>query len=364
MILIIAIVVAVLFFTNIIRGGKKIQELERSIAVLPFINDSPADSNKYYLNGIMEEVTLNLQAIKELRVPGRTSVEKYRNTTKSIPEIARELGVSYIVEGSGEKNGKMIRLRIQLLEGRKDKHIWGEPYELVLESPENISRLESQIAQSIAAELKAVITPEEKQLIERTPTASLTAHNFYLRGNYEQSKYSERDSSTRSALDRADRLYKKALENDPSYAQAYVGMAQVYWNKYYWETFISENFLDSVLILTNKALSIDGQLSEAHRLKGNYYRQIGDYEQAIKELSKAVEFNPNDGEAYYRRAEILYFNNSDYDKSLEDFQIALSLVPESLLPDLYRDLSWEYLLLGFVEKANYYCEEAFTLINS
>ncbi len=337
-------------------------KLEKSIAVLPFRNDTPVDSNKHFIDGIMEEVLLNLQTLNDLRVLSRTSVELYRNTTKSIPEIARELGVNYIVEGSGQKSGKNFRLRVQLIRAKgKETHMWANSYEQEIKDTKVIFNIQSQIAQSIAGELKTIITPEEKQLIERTPTASITAHNFYLRGNYEQSKYSDRDSSTRTALDRADRLYKKALENDPSYAQAYVGMALVYWNKYYWETFISENFLDSVLILTNKALSIDGQLSEAHRLKGNYYRQIGDYEQAIKELSKAIEFNPNDGEAFYRRAEILYFNNSDYAKSLEDFQIAISLVPESLLPDLYRDLCWEYLLLGFVEKANYYCEQAFTL---
>ncbi len=125
-ILLIVIVVTVLFFTDIIGGGKKIQEIEKSIAVLPFRNDSPIDSNKHFINGIMEEALLNLQAIKDLRVLTRTSVEQYRNTTKEIPEIARELGVNYIVEGSGQKIGNAFRLRVQLIKGKEKKLISGQ----------------------------------------------------------------------------------------------------------------------------------------------------------------------------------------------------------------------------------------------
>src|SRR4030042_335807 len=133
--LVVMSIVVVLLVFNIIGGERQTKEIEKSIAVLPFINDSQDEENTYFINGIMEEVLLTLQAIKDLRVPGRTSVEQYRNPTKSIPEIAKELGVSYIVEGSGQKYGNTFRLRVQLLEGAKDRHLWGESYEEIIDSP-------------------------------------------------------------------------------------------------------------------------------------------------------------------------------------------------------------------------------------
>jgi hypothetical protein len=115
--LVVMAIVVVLFVFNIIGGERQTKALEKSIAVLPFIDDSKNEENTSFINGLMDEVLINLQTIKDLRVPGRTSVEQYRNNvTKSIPEIARELGVNYIVEGSGQKYGNTFRLRVQLLE--------------------------------------------------------------------------------------------------------------------------------------------------------------------------------------------------------------------------------------------------------
>jgi TolB-like protein len=181
--LVVAIVVVVLFIFNVIGGEKQTNELDKSIAVLPFIDDSQDKENTSFINGIMDEVLINLQTIRDLRVPGRTSVEQYRNNeTKSIPEIAKELDVNYIVEGSGQKYGSTFRLRVQLIEAAKDRHLWGESYEQKIERVEDIFSVQNQIAISIAAELKAIITPEEKQLIEKTPTASLQAYDYYQRG--------------------------------------------------------------------------------------------------------------------------------------------------------------------------------------
>ena len=173
------VIVGLIVLNVLSRSGKK-EMLEKSIAVLPFINDSPDEENTYFINGIMEEVLLNLQSIKELRVPGRTSVEQYRTQNKSIPEIAEELGVNYIVEGSGQKYGDRIVLRVQLLEGATDKHLWGDSYEKEITSTEVIIGIQSQIAQAIAAELQAVITPEEKLIIEKIPTTDLQ-HTIYIR---------------------------------------------------------------------------------------------------------------------------------------------------------------------------------------
>jgi TolB-like protein len=146
-------------------------QLEKTIAVLPFINDSPNDSNQYFINGFMEDVLNHLQTIKDLHPISRTSAEKYRKTTKSIPEIAKELSVNYIVEGDMQRYGNSIRLSVNLFKAlKKELKLWGKTYEKTINDATDIFSLQSQIAQSIATELEAVITPKEKLLIEKTPT--------------------------------------------------------------------------------------------------------------------------------------------------------------------------------------------------
>ena len=131
----------------------------------------------------MEEVLNNLQRIKDLRVISRTSVEQYRNQTKPIPEIAKELGVNYIVEGSAQKYGNSFRLRTQLIMAAKKSHLWGESYQQKILRSKIFSLIQSQIAEAIAKELKAVITPEEKLLIEKIPTKQIDAYDAYLKGS-------------------------------------------------------------------------------------------------------------------------------------------------------------------------------------
>ena len=130
LIVLIVIVIAVLLFTDIIGNGKQIKELEKSIAVLPFINETPVDSNKYFINGLMEEVLNNLQKIKDFRVLSRTSTEQYRGSNKPpISKIAKQLDVNYIVEGSGQKYGNKFVLRVQLIAVKNEKHLWGESFQ-------------------------------------------------------------------------------------------------------------------------------------------------------------------------------------------------------------------------------------------
>jgi len=360
--LFIALVLIILGFLFVPRLLKPPKELEKSIAVLPFINDSPDTTTTYFINGLMDEIIIKLQTIKVLRVLGRTSVEQYRNiSNKSASEIARELGVNYIIEGSGQKYDNAFRLRVQLVRAKgRESHLWANFYEQEIRNPKDIFSIQNQIAQAIATELKAVITPEEKQLIEKTPTTSLTAYNFYQRGQEEQSKYKQLNPSTRVALDRADKLYRKALECDSAFAQAYVGMAYVYLYKHSNETYFSENFLDSVLILVNKALSIDDQLSEAYITRGYYYNSKGLTKQAIEEFNKALKYNLNDYQAYLEKG-ILFRILGDYVQSIENYHEVVKRYHGKNLPGYLRSLSQLYSDIGFNEKAKYYRQEALTL---
>jgi TolB-like protein len=354
-------VIVTLIVLNIIPRRKHTEEIamrDKSIAVLPFINDSPDQERMYFINGIMESVLNNLCMIEDLRVPGRTSVEQYRNNPKPIPVVAEEMNVDYILEGSGHRDGNNVRLIVQLLDGRKDQHLWSKTYDADIEE---IFSMQSEIAQLIAAEIEAIITPEEKQLIEKVPTTSLTALDFYQRGREEHYHYWS-DNDNKEALENAEDFYYKALEYDSSFALAYVGLANVYQDKHYWETFLSEDFLDSVLFLADIALSYDNQLSEAYNKKGYYYSQKGRTDQAIAEYEKAIRFNPNDWLAYAMSAN-LYIMSDDLVKTISYRHKAVSLNHGPELSSLLRDLGYIYNNAGFIEKAKFYNQEALKLNN-
>ena len=335
-------------------SGSQLNKPEKSIAVLPFKNLSDSAANQYFIDGLMEEILADLSKIHELKVISRTSVEPFRGTDKSSSEIAKKLKVDYLVEGSGQKYGDNFRLRIQLIDAMNDRHIWTELYEQEIKEVKDIFGIQSQIAQSIAAELKAVITPEEKQLIEKTPTISLTALNYYQKGRDEFAKYLI-NNNNREDLSKADYYYRRALEYDPEYAQAYTGLAMIYKNKNIRQEYFSENYLDSVRILTDIALKYDDKASEAYVLMGDYYSEKGDVQKALEEYNLAIKINPNSWEAYWGRV-----NLSVYDENVNwiyDCNKALSLVHGTERQLILRSLSGAYAQFGFLDLARkYYLE--------
>jgi TolB-like protein/tetratricopeptide (TPR) repeat protein len=355
-------VVGAFVIYKIIDSGNQTQDLtklEKSIAVLPFINDSHDEENTYFINGIMDEVLNNLQKIKDFRVLSRTSAEKYRGSTKfSIPEIAKALDANYIVEGSGQKYGNTFRLRVQLIAAKNEKHLWAESYEQEIKDTKDIFKIQSQIAQTIASELKATITPDEKQLIEKTSTTNLTAYDFYQRGRAEHTKYWI-DNGNRAALKKAEDFYHKALEYDSTFAQAYTGLARVFWDKHYWEEYFSENYMDSVLFLCDIALSFDKQLAEAYTVKGQYFHIKGNINKAIDEYDKALKINPNSWEAYSGKGYL--YENDDQLMTIENLQKAASLNHGPEFVSLIRRLSEAYDRSGFIEEAKNYNAEALKL---
>jgi TolB-like protein len=157
-ILLVLLLVIVGYF--IIRNlSKSPKPVEKSIAVLPFVNESPSDSNQYFINGVMEEILNNLQKTKDFEVLSRTSVEPFRNTTEPIPEIGRNLGVTYIVEGSGQKFGNTYNLRVQLIDTKNNKSLWAESYNKEILNAKDIYNIQTEISEAIVNEIKALITP-------------------------------------------------------------------------------------------------------------------------------------------------------------------------------------------------------------
>jgi TolB-like protein/Tfp pilus assembly protein PilF len=220
---VIILVLIVLGYSFLPKVLKPSGLIEKSIAVLPFINDSPNDSNQYFINGFMEDVLNHLQTIRELHPISRTSAEKYRKTTKSIPEIAKELSVNYIVEGDMQRYGNNIRLSVNLFKAlKKEFKLWGKTYEKKINDATDIFSLQSQIAQSIATELEAAITTKEKKLIEKIPTENLESYEDYLKGRFYLEKMTTND------FDTAMYYFNLAKEMDPRYALAYAGICEVW----------------------------------------------------------------------------------------------------------------------------------------
>jgi TolB-like protein len=348
---------------KIIEGSKKANDvitLEKSIAVLPFKLLSDEPDKQYLADGMMDAITLHLSKIKDLRVMSRTSVEQYRGTTKTTHVIGKELAVEYLLEGSFQKYGDNVKLIVQLIKTKEESHAWGDEYN---NKWSEVFSLQSVVAQKIASELNAVISPEEKQQIEKIPTSNLNAYDLYLRGDEEEQTYWN-DTKNRQALERAEKLYNKTLEYDSTFALAYSGLAGVYLGKHGDDSYFFENYLDSMLILLNIAISYDDHLADAYYNRGNYYVSIGKSEKAKLEYEKAIEYNPNFPEANRSLGNVYLWDKdySDYIKGLEYLLKATGLMHGRPLSDFLRNIGDAYgIFAGFPEKAKGYYQEALQL---
>jgi serine/threonine protein kinase len=304
-----------------LKAKPRPSEPEKSIAVLPFINDSPDQENTYFINGVMEEILGNLQKIKALRVISRTSVEQYRERKKSIREIAEELGVNYIVEGSAQKYGNAFRLRAQLIVAERETHLWGESFQQKITDVEDIFNIQTRIAKSIAEELRAVISPEEKKLIEKIPVADLAVYDEYLKAR------SYVYDGRREALNKALEFLNSAIAKNPSWAPLYAGLAEAWlWiqqNAYEQPSVTAPQIIENL----NKALALDPDLAEAHYLSALIAHLVDwDWEKSEREFLKALAINPNDALSRGFYAHLLLILHRK-DEALAQNELALSLDP-------------------------------------
>jgi TolB-like protein/AraC-like DNA-binding protein/Flp pilus assembly protein TadD len=322
---------------------------KRSIAVLPFINDSRDQENVYFINGVLEAILDNLSRIKDLEVRPRTSVEQYRNNdSKSIPQIARELGVNYIIEGSGQKIGDQVSLYIQLIEARSDKHLFSDRYNMKLE---DIFNLQSEVAIKVASEIKAVITQEEKELIEKPPTASFAALNLYLQAN---DVHNIAVSEKKWELDiKAEHLYERAIQLDSSYADPYVSLGFIICNRN----------IDSALYLADKALHFDPKHPEAYTLKGLIYSRKGMNKEAEEALMLSIKYKPNNSTAYCYLGKI-YFSQGNCSRAIENQLQAFHLQNNSMQErNNVKSFCSSLYCLGFYKEGEKYASRLLELGN-
>jgi TolB-like protein/AraC-like DNA-binding protein/Tfp pilus assembly protein PilF len=358
-------IVNYLFVKKSVVDGSDVNSIsrERSLAVLPFKNLSDSAADQYFIDGVMDEILINLSRIHDLRVVSRSSVAQFRESKMSTSEIGKKLNVDFLVTASCQKYGNTFRLRVQLIDALKDRQIWAKSYDKEISKPRDIFNIQSDVAQSVASELKATITPEEKQTIEKVPTTNLTAYDLYQRGNTEFLKYFF-PYFDKESVRRAEMLFLSALECDSTFALPYVGLAFVLWRRWDQDNALllngkSNNYLDSMLVLANKALTLDYQIAEAYLVRGEYYSVRGSVEKALEEWNKAIKYNPNEGIAYTMIGGM--YEELDIVKSLEYLQKAAFLNHGRDLVQTLKTIGSDYYKAGFPDQGNYFLLEALKL---
>ncbi|MCK5277618.1 MAG: hypothetical protein KAK04_03755, partial [Cyclobacteriaceae bacterium] len=259
---ILASVVTVMVFILIwkylpIESSPSAIEIDKSIAVMPFDNESADDDNIYFVNGMIEDIRKNLSKIGDIRVISKTTTKKYRDTKLSTSEIGKELNVSHLLEGTVQKLGNLVKIQVHLISVETDDHIWEDTYERDISDVTQVFKVQSDIAKIIASELNVSITPDEKQDIETDLTNDLTAYDYYLKGeDYTIRSFEEQD------LRYAIQMHEKAIENDPNFALAWVGLAAASRLGYFFYHDRSEEQLIKTKQYLDKAVSLSPQSKE------------------------------------------------------------------------------------------------------
>ena len=328
------------FGERAVRVSSRTTALPRDrIAVLPFANMSPDPGDEYFADGITEEIITCLSKVRELRVTSRTSVMHYKGQTKRIPEIGRELGVGTVLEGSVRKAGSRVRVTVQMIDAEGDQHLWAENYDRTLD---DIFVVQGEIAEKVAGELKVKLLQAEKNTLEKRPTENMEAYGDFLRGRELYREGSE--PSLRQAL----KLYERAVELDPSFARAHVGVAECHQYLAIVGYEPLEVMLPVVKRSLKRALELDPDLAEAHASLAVLYLNEDDLEGTEAEARRALELNPSLPEAYRQLHEVAAIKGNP-EEMVRDIETAYRLDP--LLPNYIFLLGYSYLNTGREQEA-------------
>src|SRR5947207_10185787 len=260
---------------------------QKSIAVLPFENLSEDKANVYFADGIQEEILTRLSRIRDLKVISRTSTQRFKNTAEQIPDIAKQLGVAAILEGSVRKAGDKVRVHVQLIDAEKDAHLWAERYDRQLD---DIFEVESDIAGKIAEALQATLTGAERRAITGRPTKSTEAHELYLKGRYHWRNFYA------PGYERVRECFEQAVALDDSFASAYVGLS-LYHSWPAANGIFTPNHWPLAEEALRKGLELDDTLPEAYNALAAveiYYKR--DWTKAESAFRRGMELDPNFGD--------------------------------------------------------------------
>ena len=305
---------------------------EKSIAVLPFDNLSRDPDNAYLVDGIQDEILTRLAKVADLKVISRTSTQQFKSKPGNLPEIAKQLGVANILEGSAQRFSDQVRVNVQLIKATTDAHLWAETYDRKLT---DVFSVETEIATKIADTLQAKLSGSEHQAIAARPTENVEAHELYLKGRYFAGKRTGDD------LQQAIDYYNQALAKDPNYAVAYAGIANNYvLLQQYSKLTVTEAF-PKAQAAAARALAIDDNLGEAHAalafvmVEGEF-----NFTGAKREFERAIELNPNYSDAYYFFGFSVLLPLGEFDEAIAEIKHAIALDPFSLIMNANLGLAY------------------------
>jgi len=313
----------------------------KSIAVLPFENLSRDPDNAYFAEGIQDEILTRLAKVADLKVISHTSTQRYKSSPNDLPQIAKELGVANILEGSVQKSQDQVRVNVQLINAATDAHLWADSFDRKLI---DIFAVESEIAAKVADILKAKLTGAEQHAISMQPTRNTEAYQLYLKGRYFWNKRTGPD------LQKAIDYFKQAIEKDPSYALAYVGLGDSYILLSGFGAAPPQNSLPLAEAAAKKALEIDDNLAEAHTTLGFilcvHHLNFAD---SIREFERAIALNPNYATAHHWFGDGPLLAVGQFDRAIAEGKRAVELDPLSVI--ITADLGADFLVARRYDEA-------------
>jgi adenylate cyclase len=325
-----------------------------SIAILPFTNMSGDPEQEYFSDGMTEDIITDLSKISGLFVVARHSAFTYKGKPMKVPQVSKELGVDYVLEGSVRKAGPRVRVTGQLVNGKDGDHIWAERFDRELT---DIFAIQDEITHAIVEQLKVKLLPQERKAVEQVPTENIEAYTYYLRGRDFYRRYIKR------YLQLGRRMFAKAAELDPLYARAYAGMADCdSFLIYYYHADIGT---DSILALADKALSLDERLPEAHVSRGFALLLAQRSDEAVAEFEGAIALDPNSFEAHYLYGRLCH-GQGRMEKTAALFERAAEINPDDLnvptfLTHVYRSLGRDDARLHWARRTVEVAERQLTL---
>jgi adenylate cyclase len=302
-----------------------------SIAVLPFVNMSGDPEQEYFSDGITEDIITDLSKVSGLFVVARNTAFTYKGKHVDVQEVAKRLGVNFILEGSVRKAGARVRVTGQLINGKDSGHVWADRFDRDLT---DIFAIQDEITHAIVEQLKVKLLPQEKKSIGQTPTGNVEAYTYYLRGR----QFFHRHSKSYYQL--ARRMFAKAVELDPAYARAYAGIADC--DSFLFLHYSAPVEIKGIFETSAKALALESSLAEAHASQALALSLEERYEEAMAEFEKAIALDPNSFEGHYFYARAC-FAQGKLERAAALFERAAEIKPDDyqsacLLVQIYRSL--------------------------
>ena len=327
-----------------------VEERERSIAALPFANDSEAEENaEFFADGIHDELLTQLAKLGSLKVISRTSVMEYRDSPKSMREIGRELGVATLLEGRVQRAGDMVRINVQLIDSETGENLWAEVYNREL-SAENIFTIQSEMATSIAGALRAALSPQEVARLNETLTENTRAYDSYLLGNAYMNRVPNREWTPRAV-----QMYQRAVDEDSEFAAAWAALSVAHMVMHFNYIDRTDSRLRMAEQAFEQALELAPDLPEVHMAMGRYYYGLGDNEKALEEYAIAEQGLP--GNAQLLRAQALvYGDRGEFEQAVDRRARALELDPFNV--ELLTSQAQTYAMLRDYPQVNRLYERA------